>query len=106
MHNYNLQRGFQIVFIKGDGEFKPLEDLMIQLELYGGPKMNLASANKNMPEIERKIRVIKQLNPYLRSGRNKKTLTCTFWVGTYKWREPKTAENAYVCVFYLHRNRL
>ena len=28
MHNYYLQRGFQIVFIKGDGEFKPLEDLI------------------------------------------------------------------------------
>jgi hypothetical protein len=47
------------VFIKGDGEFKPLEDL-IQLELYGGPKMNLASANEHVPEIERKIRVIKE----------------------------------------------
>ena len=59
MHNYYLQRGFQIVFIKGDGEFKPLEDL-IQSELYGGPKMNLASANEHVPEIERKIRVIKE----------------------------------------------
>ena len=47
------------MFIKGDGEFKPLEDL-IQLELYGGPKMNLASANEHVPEIERKIRVIKE----------------------------------------------
>ena len=37
MHNYYLQRGFQIVFIKGDGEFKPLDDF-IQPELYGGPK--------------------------------------------------------------------
>jgi len=23
MHNCYLQRGFQIVFVKGDGEFKP-----------------------------------------------------------------------------------
>jgi len=59
MHNYYLQRGFQIVFIKGDGEFKPLEDL-IQSELYGGPKMNLASANEHVPEIERKICVIEE----------------------------------------------
>ena len=59
MHNYYLQRGFQIVFIKGDGEFKPLEDL-IRSELYGGPKMNLTSANDHVPEIERKIRVIKE----------------------------------------------
>ena len=57
MHNFYLQRGFQIVFIKGDGEFKPLQDL-IQSELYGGPTLNLASANKHVPEIERKIRVI------------------------------------------------
>ena len=59
MHNYYLQRGFKIVFLKGDGEFKPLEDL-IQSELYGGPKLNLASANKHVPEIKRKIRVIKE----------------------------------------------
>ena len=59
MHNFYLQRGFQVVFIKGDGEFKPLEDL-VQSELYGGPKLNLASANEHVPEIERKIRVIKE----------------------------------------------
>jgi hypothetical protein len=28
MDNFYLQRGFQIVFIKGDGEFKPLEEFM------------------------------------------------------------------------------
>ena len=59
MHNYYLQRGFQTVLIKGDGEFKPLEDLM-QSELYGDSKMNLASSNEHVPEIERKIRVIKE----------------------------------------------
>ena len=58
MHNYYLQRGFQIVFVKGDGEFKPLEALMS--ELYGGPTLNLASANEHVPDIERKIRVIKE----------------------------------------------
>ena len=42
---------------KGDGEFKSLQDL-IQSELYGGPTLNLASANEHVPEIERKIRVI------------------------------------------------
>jgi hypothetical protein len=59
MHNYYLQRGFQIVFVKGDGESNPLKDL-IESELYGGPTMNLTSANKHVPEIERKIRVIKE----------------------------------------------
>ena len=31
MHKYYLQRGFQIVFIKADGEFKPLEEWMPDL---------------------------------------------------------------------------
>ncbi len=51
MHNYYLQRGFQIVFIKGDREFKPLDGMMS--ELYGAPKLNLSSANEHVPEIER-----------------------------------------------------
>jgi hypothetical protein len=46
------------VFIKGDGEFKPLEEFMP--ELYGAPSLNLTSANEHVPEIERKIRVIKE----------------------------------------------
>ena len=58
MHNYYLQRGIQIVFIKGDGEFKPLVDMMS--ELYEAPKLNLSSANEHVPEIERKIWVIKE----------------------------------------------
>jgi hypothetical protein len=59
MYNYYLQRGFQIVFIKGDGEFKPLKDL-VGSELFGGPTMNLTSANEHEPYIERKTRVIKE----------------------------------------------
>ncbi len=58
MHNFYLQRGFQIVFIKGDGEFKPLDGMMSKL--YEAPKINLSSANKYVPEIERKIWVIKE----------------------------------------------
>jgi hypothetical protein len=58
MHNFYLQCGFQIVFIKGDGEFKPMDGMMS--ELYGAPKINLSSANKHVPEIERKIWVIKE----------------------------------------------
>ena len=53
MHNYYPHHCFQIVIIKGDGEFKPLEELMF--ELYGAPKMNLSSASEHVPEIERKI---------------------------------------------------
>ncbi len=58
MHNFYLQRGFQIVFIKGDGEFKPLDGMMSKL--YGAPKINLSSACEHVPEIERKIWVIKE----------------------------------------------
>ncbi len=46
------------MFIKGDGEFKPLVDMMS--ELYGAPKLNLSSANEHVLEMERKIRVIKE----------------------------------------------
>jgi hypothetical protein len=58
MHNFYLQCSFQIVFIKGDGEFMPLDGMMSKL--YGAPKINLSSANKHVPEIERKIWVIKE----------------------------------------------
>jgi hypothetical protein len=58
MHNFYLHRGFQIVFIKGDGEFEPLEEFMP--EMYGAPRLNLTSANKHLPEIEREICVIKE----------------------------------------------
>jgi hypothetical protein len=53
-----LQQGFSIVFIKGNGEFAPLEAWMAMV--YGAPKLNLASANEHVPEIERKIWVIKE----------------------------------------------
>ncbi len=62
MHNFYLQHGFQIVFIKGDEEFKPMEGMMSKL--YGAPKINLSSANKHVPEIERKIWVIKEAVVY------------------------------------------
>jgi hypothetical protein len=53
MCGYYLQQGFQIVFIKGDGEFAPLGAWMAMV--YGTPKLNLASANKHVPEIERQV---------------------------------------------------
>ncbi len=46
------------MFIKGDGEFKPFEEFTT--ELYGAPRLNLTSANEHVPEIEHKIRVIKE----------------------------------------------
>ena len=53
MCNYYLPRGFQVVFIKSDGEFAPLEVWMATV--YGAPALNLASANEHVPKIERKI---------------------------------------------------
>ncbi len=58
MCSYYLQQGFQVVFIKGNGEFAPLEAWMATM--YGAPKLNLASSNKHISEIERKIWVIKE----------------------------------------------
>jgi hypothetical protein len=55
---YYLQQGFQIVFIKGNNEFALLEAWMATV--YGALKNNLGSANEHVPEIERKIRVIKE----------------------------------------------
>jgi hypothetical protein len=58
MCGYYFQQGFQIVFIKGNGEFAPLEAWMATV--YRAPKLNLASANEHVPEIEREIWVIKE----------------------------------------------
>ena len=58
MCNYYLQRGFRVVFIKGDGEFAPLQAWMGTV--YGAPQLNLASADEHLPDIECKIRVIKE----------------------------------------------
>jgi hypothetical protein len=58
MCSYYLQQGFQIVFFEGNGEFAPLEAWMATV--YGAPKLNLASANEHIPEIERNIWVIKE----------------------------------------------
>ena len=57
MCNYYLQHGFQVVFIKGDGAFKPLQEYMDTV--YGAPQLNTTSANEHEPTAERKIRHIK-----------------------------------------------
>jgi hypothetical protein len=41
-----------------DGEFAPLKPLIESIP--GGPVVNLASANEHVPEIERRIRVVKE----------------------------------------------
>ena len=46
---YYLQRGFRITTIGMDGEFAPLKPLIAAMP--GGPHVNLASANKHVPNI-------------------------------------------------------
>ena len=55
---YYLQRGFRITTVSADGEFGPLQNLIEAMP--GGPSVNLASANEHVPEIERRIRVVKE----------------------------------------------
>ena len=55
---YYLQRGFQIMTVTADGEFSPMDQLL--LDLPGAPRLNLAAANEHEPFVERKIRVIKE----------------------------------------------
>ena len=58
IYQYYLHRGFRITTVHADGEFEPLK-AMIDI-LPGGPVVNLASANQHVPEIERRIRVVKE----------------------------------------------
>jgi hypothetical protein len=57
MYNYYLQRGFLVTTVHADGEFAPLKTLIAAMP--GGPKVNLANVNKHVPEIERRIWVVK-----------------------------------------------
>ena len=58
IYQYYLQRGFRITVVHADGEFAPLKPLIESIP--GGPMVNLASANEHVPEIERRIRVVKE----------------------------------------------
>jgi hypothetical protein len=58
IYQYYLQQGFRITVLHADGEFVPLKILIESMP--GGPVVNLASANEHVPEIERRIRVVKE----------------------------------------------
>jgi hypothetical protein len=58
MYQYYFQRGFHIRTVHADGEFAPLKPLIESMP--GGPMVNLASANEHVPEIKRRIRVVKE----------------------------------------------
>jgi hypothetical protein len=57
-YQYYLQRGFHIKTVHADGKFAPLKPLIESIP--GGPMVNLASANEHVPQIERRIRVVKE----------------------------------------------
>jgi hypothetical protein len=61
-----LQRGFRITVVYADGEFAPLKILIECMP--GGPMVNLASANEHVPEIERRIRTVKERCQSCRHG--------------------------------------
>jgi hypothetical protein len=58
IYQYYLQRGFRISTVHVDGEFEALKPLIEALP--GGPQVNLAAANEHVPEIERRVRVVKE----------------------------------------------
>jgi hypothetical protein len=58
IYQYYLQRGFCIRTVHADGEFSLLKALIKSMPV--GPTVNLASANKHVPEAERRIRVVKE----------------------------------------------
>jgi hypothetical protein len=58
MHTFYLKRRFRITTLNVDGEFAPLQ-VSIQ-SMPSGARVNLTSASKHVPEIERQIRVVKE----------------------------------------------
>jgi hypothetical protein len=59
IYQYYLLRGFHITVVHADSEFAPLKPLIESI--VGGTVVNLASANEHVPEIQRHIRVVKEL---------------------------------------------
>ena len=53
-----LQRNFRITVLHVDGEFAPLQPLIESIP--GGPQVNLTSADEHVPDIEQRIRVVKE----------------------------------------------
>jgi hypothetical protein len=59
MYQYYIQSGFHIKMVHADGELAPIKPLIESMP--GGPMVNLTSANEHVPEIKRRIRVVKEL---------------------------------------------
>ena len=55
---FYLQQGFGIHTVQADGEFGELKNLIQNMP--AGPRVNLTSANEQVPEIERQIHIVKE----------------------------------------------
>jgi hypothetical protein len=64
IYKYYLQRGFIITEVHADNEMQSLQALIADMP--HRPTLNLASANEHVPEIELKIRVVKERTRALR----------------------------------------
>jgi hypothetical protein len=64
VYKFYLQRGFRITEVHADNEFGPLRALITGMPR--GPTLNVASADEHVPEIERRIRVVKERTRALR----------------------------------------
>jgi hypothetical protein len=64
IYKYYFQRGFRITEVHADNEMQLLRALIADMPC--GPTINLASDNEHVPEIERKIRVMKERTRALR----------------------------------------
>ena len=58
IYSYYMKRGFQITTIHIDGEFAPLHDMVYE-HMPGVNRINATSANEHVPDIERRVGVIK-----------------------------------------------
>lgn len=58
IYKYYLQRGFRITEVHADNEMGALRSFITDMPR--GPTINLASADEHVPEIERRIHVVKE----------------------------------------------
>jgi hypothetical protein len=58
IYQYYLRRGCRNTIVHADGEFAPLTPLIASMP--AGPLLNLASPKDHVPEIERRVRVVKE----------------------------------------------
>ena len=56
IYQFSINRGFRATIVHAAGEFAPLQAMTQAMP--GGPRVNLASSSKDVPEIKRRITVV------------------------------------------------